>query len=304
MKELITTVVNINGELYFDESLSEAKISIFDRGFLFGDSVYEVTCTHDGIPLKLHEHLDRLWYSASRLDLTITLSRQEISYQINKTLRKLNQASAYIRFIVTRGEGEIGLDPRLSQGSNFIVIAKTLPENPKWWYTKGVEVIIAGIQRTSRKSVDPNVKSGNYLNNVLAYSEAKKAGAFDAIMLNHQGMVSEGTTSNIWIVKDNQVKTPPLKSGLLEGITRKTLLEISKQQKISISEVEFGPDELLDADECFLTSSTKRIVPITKIDNKIIGKGKPGTWTKKLSTLYEEHIRESIASIKKDQNQD
>jgi branched-chain amino acid aminotransferase len=283
--------ININGNIVGPE---EATISVFDRGFLFGDSIYEVTLTYDGVLYKIDEHLDRLWESASRLDMPISISRKQLTYQMLKTLKALNETRAYIRVVITRGEGEIGLDPSLAVKNNLVIITKKLPENPTWWYDSGVEMIVASVLRTPKESMDPAIKSGNYLNNVLAYSQAKKQGAFDAIMLNADGMVTEGTTNNIWIVKDGKLKTPPLAAGLLSGITRKIVLELAFDNKIPAAEENFTPEELKDADECFLTSSTKELVPITKIDGISIGSGRPGELTKRLHQIYRQHVKDYI----------
>ncbi|MCO4793657.1 MAG: D-amino acid aminotransferase [Bacteriovoracaceae bacterium] len=281
--------INVNGKITGPD---EACISVFDRGFLFGDSIYEVSLTYDGVLFKIEEHLDRLWQSASHLDMPIGISRKQLTYQMLKTLKELNEKRAYIRVIITRGEGKIGLDPALATKNNLVIITKKLEENPTWWYDSGVEMIIASVLRNPKESMDPAVKSGNYLNNVLAFNQAKKQGAFDAIMLNQDGLVTEGTTSNIWIVKGKKLITPPLATGLLEGITRKTILEISKNSKIDVSETDFTPEVLKDADECFLTSSTKEVVPITKIDGISVGSGKPGPMTARLHSLYKSHIQE------------
>ncbi len=285
--------ININGNIVGPE---EATISVFDRGFLFGDSIYEVTLTYDGVLYKIEEHLNRLWESASHLDMPISISRKQLTYQMLKTLKALGEKRAYIRVVITRGEGEIGLDPSLAIKNNLVIITKKLPENPTWWYDSGVEVIVASVLRNPKESMDPAIKSGNYLNNVLAYQQAKKQGAFDAIMLNKEGMVTEGTTNNIWIVKDGALKTPPLAAGLLSGITRKTVLELALENKITAKEENFTPEELKDADECFLTSSTKELVPITKIDGISIGSGRPGELTKRLHQIYRRHVEEYTKS--------
>lgn len=213
---------------------------------------------------------------------------EDLEKDLHKVLKELNTDNAYIRIIVTRGEGEIGLDPALATKSNVIIIVKELPPNPKWWYTDGVHMIISHTMRTPKNSVDPRIKSGNYLNNVMAMNEAKKAGAFDAIMLNAKGEITEATTSNIWIVKNDEVITPPVRAGLLGGITRKSLLKIAKDNGFKISERNFDEEFLKSAQECFLTSTTKLLVPITKVDNQPIGTGSPGETTLKLLKLYKE----------------
>jgi len=284
------SVVNINGEI---QSPENAKISVFDRGFLYGDSIYEVTLTYNKVPFLLDDHYDRLWQSAEKMNMPMIFSREKLTSEIQKVIDELNEDRIYIRLILTRGEGEIGLDPNLSLKHNLIIIGKKLPENPSWWYTKGVDVIVASdVIRNHKKATDPSIKSGNYLNNVLAINEAKKRGAFDAIMLNHKGNITEGTTFNIWMIKNKKITTPPLEAGLLSGITRKALLKILKENQLDGIEQDFDHQEFLDADEIFLTSSIKGIVPITKVDDQNIGNGAPGKITLELMGLYRQFIEQ------------
>ncbi len=284
----IVPVVNINGLLV---DIEDAKISVFDRGFLYGDSIYEVTRTYNRIPVLLDEHLDRLWYSAERLSIPMIHSRELIKNEINKTLVKLNQDDAYIRVIITRGEGEIGLDPNLSTNNNLIIITKHLKGYPSWWYEDGVTLITAQIMRNPKNATDPSIKSGNYLNNVMAMTEASKQKAFDAIMLNQQGFVTEGTCSNIWIIKDGVINTPPLHAGILDGITKQQLLKLIKERGLKASELNFTPDDIKNSDECFMSSSTREIVPVKSLDGVTIGTGKPGIITKQLMSLYKNSTR-------------
>ncbi len=282
-------IINMNGEIFTNQ---DAKISVLDRGFLYGDSVYEVIRTYNGIPFLLDDHLKRLWHSASKIGLHIDLTPEQITQEINKTLAELEDENAYIRVVITRGEGPITLDPTTSEKNNVVVIVKPLPENPKQWYEKGVSVIIANVLRVDRLAVDPNIKSGNYLNNIMAVREAKNQGAFDAIMLNNEGYVTEGSTHNIWMIKNNTVFTPPLKAGILEGITRKAVLLLASQNKIAVEQRNITPDELINADEAFLTATTKEIVPITEIDNSYVKDGRPGHLTRKLMVIYKNYIKQ------------
>ncbi len=277
-------VININGEIFTDPS--QAKVSVFDRGFLFGDSIYEVTDAYEMTPCFLEEHLDRLWISAGKLFMPINYSRDEIASEINKCLKKLNSPRAYIRIIITRGEGEITLDPSNAGRNNLIIICRSLQVNPSWWYENGVEVVIAQTKRTAIESMDPSIKSGNYLNNILAFNEAASKGAYDAIMLNHDSKITEGTTSNVWLVKDGTFYTPALKAGLLGGITRAKLIELCNENSINVKEEDITIEQLKSADEVFLTSSTKRIIPVVKIDDHIVGSGKPGSHSLNLLNLY------------------
>lgn len=279
--------ININGNIVDPEN---AWISVLDRGFLYGDSIYEVTFTINSKPFMLTEHLERLWFSASRLALPIHLTREELEQEIEKTLSALAAPRAYMRVIITRGAGEISLDPNTAGRNNMVIITKTLGENPAWWYEKGVSVIIADTMRNPKNSIDPNIKSGNYLNNVLAMAEARDVGVFDAIMLNHEGNVSEGTTSNIWSVRNGEFITPPLEAGLLSGITRKTLIRLARENGLTVREANITPTELMSADEVFLTSSTKLIVPITQIDSRPVGNGAPGPTSLNLLEIYSQWI--------------
>ena len=284
------SLVSINGKM---TNGNDASISIFDRGFLYGDSIYEVTHTYQFHPIKFDEHLDRLWKSAAGLDIKITSSKCEIKELCFDLIKKFNNPSSYLRIIITRGEGPIGLDPSFSEKNNLIIIIQALPENPVWWYSKGVHMIIADTRRNPVDSINPNIKSGNYLNNVLAYSEAKRLGAFDAIMLNHKGEVTEGTTNNVWLVKNGVLKTPPVKAGILSGITRQAILEICQKQSFPYEICNLTPEDFKSADEAFLTSSTKFLVPIVKIDEQVIGKGIPGECAIKLLDLYKASIIEN-----------
>ena len=284
-------LVNINGKIVNKES---ANVSIFDRGFLYGDSIYEVTMTYKGIPFLLDEHFDRLWASASKIGLDIQWTRDELLTEIQKGLTLLNLDRVYIRLMITRGSGEIGLDPALASNQSLFIIYRELPEYPSTWYEDGVSVIIADIMRNPKNAIDPSIKSGNYLNNVLAMKEAKERGAFDAIMLDSKGNVTEATTSNIWIVKDGIYLTPPLETGLLSGITRRTLLDIGAQVGFKMREVNFNATDLKSADEVFFTASTKEIVPIVKVDDVIIGNSKPGKMTKKLHEHYKNFVNRYI----------
>ena len=276
-------VFNINGKIVNEE---DAKISILDRGFLYGDSIYEVTDAIDGVPIFLEEHLDRLWISANKINLEINYLRSEIRHELQKCLEALNTKRAYIRIIITRGVGDITLSTKEATSNNLVIITSEMKDNPSWWYDQGVEVIIANTRRTAKETVDPSVKSGNYLNNVMAYNEAVKRGAFDAIMLNQQGNVTEGTTSNIWVIKDGVFMTPPLKSGLLGGITRAKVIEILKSHSISFEEKLMTENDLKTADEMFLSSSTRRLIPIIKVDDSLISNGRPGKLTLDLLDKY------------------
>jgi len=276
-------LVNINGNVL---PKAEAKISVFDRSFLFGDSVYEVIGTYNEIPFLLDQHLDRLYNSAQLIFMPIKWKKDKVRSEIMKTLEDSQIKQAYIRVIVTRGESEPDIDPNIQIENNIVIIVKARPDNPDWWYKKGVKVKVATTLRNDSRALNPNIKSGNYLNNILAINEANKAGAFEAIMLNHEGMVTEATVSNVWMVKNKTIITSPLDSGILKGITREALFDLMKKNSWEYQESNFTPDEMKAADECFLTSSTREIIPIITVDETKIGNGQPGPQTLKLLDLY------------------
>ena len=277
--------VNINGKLL---SGDKAKISVFDRGFLFGDSIYEVTYTEDGQILFLEEHLDRLETSANIIDLKHNYTRDFLVEQILQTLKVSKHPRAYIRLIITRGNSLINLDPTLNTECSFIIITKALPPHPQNNFDKGLYLTISSIERNSIRSTDPRAKSGNYLNNVMALNEAKKKNADDAIMMNAAGHLTEGTTFNIWMVKENTVYTPSLKSGLLKGITRDKIIEICHENNIPLKVKSLSANDFLSADEMFISSSTRGIMPVNRLDSKYYGESiKQWPLTASLISLYD-----------------
>jgi branched-chain amino acid aminotransferase len=287
---------NINGEI---TRAQDAKLSIFDRGFLYGDSIYEVTYSENGCLLFFEEHMDRLYNSAQILDMNIFLSREEITKQAIRTLRHSKINRAYIRIILTRGETEIGLDPNLSFKNNLIIIVKPLPKYPSSMYQNGLRLIISNVQRNDKKSVDPNAKSGNYLNNVLAINEAKARKYDDALMVNAKGHITEGTTFNIWAIKNDILYTPKAESGLLQGITRQALIQICKEQKIDLEICEITTNFILNADEVFITSTTKGIMPISMIEEKSYGSGlQDWNGISSLIKYYNNYISEKLSNSK------
>ena len=263
MQNLENAWANVNGIIL---PAGDAKISIFDRGFLYGDSIYEVSYAKNGQVLFLPEHLDRLENSASLLQMNIDLDRETIESEIYKTVNKLSDSLIYIRIIITRGESDLSLAPQNDLKNNMIIIANPLSPPPAKLYEQGMKLMTSSFLRTSSKSVDPNAKSGNYLNNILAVSEAKRMGFDDAIMLNHDMQITEGTTFNIFIVQNNTLYTPSLKSGLLKGITRQKIIEICKKHQINMLEQRLFMKDLEKAEEVFITSSTRGVMPVSQID--------------------------------------
>jgi branched-chain amino acid aminotransferase len=296
MNSLKDAIVCVNGIFTPPE---EARVSIFDRGFLYGDSIYEVTLTYDGIPFLLDEHFDRLEHSAAGIFLELEANRDQIKRSIYEGIKRVDNNRIYIRIIVTRGGGEIGLDPNLSDGQNLFIIFRKLTNYPVEWYEKGVSLIITEVVRNAKNAVDPNVKSGNYLNNVMAISQAKKKGAYDAIMLNADGFITECTSANVWMVQDQTFYTPPIEAGLLGGITRKSLLNIGKAHGLSMEEKQLKPEDLCSASEIFMTSSTREILPVTNLDGQPVGNGQPGPETQRIHALYKEFVRVEVEKEKK-----
>lgn len=280
-------IVSINGEIV---DSNNAKISVFDRGFLFGDSIYETMITFNGQIFRKDLHFNRLQNSAKLLGLKFNLPLKTIQNYVTKSIRSSEHHDLKIRLIVTRGVGDVSLDASSSLKNNVVVMTWPKPENPKWWYTNGVSVVIADIRRTSPTSVDPNIKSGNYLNNVLAYQKASENKAFEAIMLNEQGLITEATTSNVWMIKDNVIITPPLAEGLLEGITRGRLIKLGLKAGFKIVEKAISPESFVQADECFLTSTSRFVVPIIKVDKYTVGRGAPGELTLQLLDILNKEV--------------
>lgn len=278
-------LININGEL-FDETT--AKISVFDRGFLYGDSVYEATRTFGRKPFRIDQHLERLFNSAVKIELTPTLTKEDIKKELEKTLAASPHENHSLRIILTRGTNrDLGLDPELAAFNNLIIMTKAIPPNPQWWYTDGVSMIFHHKKSTQKGSLP---KSGNYQDNMLAHKEAIARGATDAIMINTEGHVTEGSTSNVWLVKNGEILTPALADGVLEGLTRKTLFEMAGAQNLKMTETSLTQEDFLGADEVFVTSTTRNIVPVTRIEDQAIGTGKPGKITLDLLRRYLEFV--------------
>ena len=277
----MTTKINFNGVIR-----EEAFISILDHGFLFGDSIYEVICTNKGRPCFLDEHLKRLYASASAISLEIPHNLQWIKENINATLIAAGNPDSYIRIIITRGVGELDLDPSSCLEPNIIIFVKSIPIIPDECYEKGIAVSLVSVKRNSRDSLNPAVKTGNYLNNILAKVEAQKIGAEDAIMVNPWGQLTEATTSNIFFVKNGYLHTPETGCGILSGITREKIIQLAHENGITLEEGKWLGNELVNADEIFLSGTVKKIIPVSILDNHPVGNGKPGLITKKIMRLY------------------
>ncbi len=257
--------ININGKIVGED---EAKISVFDRGFLFGDSIYDVTYSNSRSFVFLDEHLDRLWNSAKLIGMDMQVSREEIITRLMETAKAANLDEAYARIIVTRGESDLNIGTADFKQNVVIFIKPNIQYAPEL-YERGLHLSLVSRFRNDKRSLDPNAKSGNYLNNILALQEAKQSGADDAIMANQAGEVTEGTTFNVWIVKDGKVMTPHPTSGLLKGITRAKVMDLCIANNFNFEERAISTQELIDADEIFITSATKGIMPVYKLNAKI-----------------------------------
>jgi branched-chain amino acid aminotransferase len=255
---------------------SEAKISVFDHGLLYGDGVFEGIRIYGGCIYRLEQHLERLWSSAKYIKLTIPLTRDEMRAALVETVRANGLRDGYIRLVVTRGEGDLGLSPGNCAKPTVFIIADQIRIFPKELYEKGICLISASVQRQPVSSLNPRVKSCNYLNNILASIEAKNAGADEAIILDQRGYVVECTADNIFIVRQNTVTTPPVYLGALRGITRDAVIEIAREQGLDVREEPFTMYEVYDADEVFLSGTAAELVPVVTVDGRPIGNGKPG----------------------------
>ncbi|HEY8549492.1 MAG TPA: aminotransferase class IV [Vicinamibacterales bacterium] len=281
--------VNIDGRL---RSRDEAVVSVFDHGFLFGEGVYEVLRTYGRKPFLLERHMERLRASADRIALQIPLSDEELRARIDETLAAASlPGEAYVRLVVTRGVGEIVYDPAACPAPTTVIIVKPLQALKPSVYTEGVRVALVPVMRNHPSSVDPRIKSNNLLNNALAMQQAYARGAFEALMRNHRGEICEGAQSNFFLVTNGVVRTPPLTAGLLAGITRGLVLELAAARGLHVREEPLDESDLAAADEAFLTSTTKEIVPVVAVDALEIGNGTPGPITLQLLDAFRERTQ-------------
>ena len=277
--------IYIDGEYYDKEN---AKISVFDHGLLYGDGVFEGIRIYHKRVFKLREHIERLFYSAKAILLTIPMTQEALCQAVVEACRANGLDNGYIRLIVTRGVGSLGLSPNSCKKPSVIIIANEIQLYPREFYEQGMEIITAATSRNLVNAVNPAIKSLNYLNNILAKIEASNAGCEEAIMLNSEGFVAECTGDNIFILHQGKIFSPPLAAGALYGITGNTVIELARQEGFTVEEKNLTRYDLFIADECFLTGSGAEIVPVVKIDKRIIGEGKPGKVTRQLEAKYHE----------------
>jgi len=281
--------ININGK-YFDKE--NAKVSVYDHGFLYGDGVFEGMRSYGGKVFRLKQHMDRLWSSAKAIWLTIPISQEEMARQVNDTLAKNNIKDGYIRLVVTRGAGALGLDPNRCSDPQIIIIADHIQLYPREMYERGLEIVTASTIRNHSAALSPRIKSLNYLNNIMAKIEGLQAGCVEALMLNAKGEVAECTGDNIFIVRKGVLQTPPIDAGILEGITREAVIELAEGMQIPVQQIALTRHDVFIADECFLTGSAAEVIPVVKLDSRVIGDGQPGPITKKLTERFHQLTRE------------
>ena len=280
---------------FVDES--EAKVSVFDHGFLYGDGVFEGTRAYNNRIFRFDEHIDRLYKSAKVVNIQVPISKEEMKQAHIETLKRNNFRDCYIRTIVSRGVGDLGLDPRRCTKASVIIIASQINLYPQEFYDNGLKVVTVPTRRNLAETLNPMIKSLNYLNNIMAKMEANLAGVPEAIILNNEGYVAECTGDNIFIVSDGKVSTPPVYMGALDGITRNAVLSLAESNGIPNCENPMTRYSLYTADECFLSGTAAEVVPVVEIDGRIIGNGKPGPVTKRIIALFKEHVQTSGASI-------
>ena len=273
----------INGELHDKE---DARISVFDHGLLYGDGIFEGLRSYGGKVFRLDKHLDRLWESAKAIWLSIPLTREAMSEAIYATLRENEIEDGYIRLIVTRGIGTLGLDPNRTSNPQVIIITDKIALYPDEYYENGLEIVSVSVIRNHPAALSPRIKSLNYLNNILAKIEGLQSGCIEALMLNHQGEVAECTGDNIFLVRKGDLLTPPVEAGILEGVTRDAVIELAREAGIHVSETTLTKHDVYIADECFLTGTAAEVIPVVKVDSRTIGTGDPGPVTRDLRERF------------------
>ena len=280
--------VYINGKIY---DKADAKISVYDHGLLYGDGVFEGIRVYEGKVFRLAEHVERLYDSARSIRLEIPMTREQMAHAVNDTVTANTKRNGYIRLLVTRGAGYLGLDPRKATNPQIIIIVDDITLYPPELYENGMEIATVSTIRNHPNALNPRIKSLNYLNNILAQIEAVQAGCFEALMLNHKGEVAECTGDNIFIVKRGVLKTPPPDAGILEGVTRGAVLELARAAKIPVQENALTRHDVYTADECFLTGTAAEVVPVVKCDGRALGTGRPGPITRQLRERFHQLVR-------------
>ena len=280
--------IYINGQLYDKE---DAKISVYDHGLLYGDGVFEGLRTYGGKVFRLEQHLKRLWESAKAIWLEIPMTREAMTKAVNDTVKVNGIADGYIRLVVTRGSGSLGLDPNRTSNPQVIIIADKITLYPQELYQNGLEIVTVSTPRNHPAALSPRIKSLNYLNNILAKIEGLQAGCVEALMLNQKGEVAECTGDNIFLVRSGVLLTPPIDAGILAGVTREAVMELARTAGIEVREIALSKHDVYIADECFLTGTAAEVIPVVKVDNRTIGTGKPGPMTHDLRERFHKLTR-------------
>jgi len=270
----------------------EARVSVFDHGLLYGDGVFEGMRSYSGRVFRLDAHIDRLWESAQAICLKIPMTQDAVARAVNDTLAANGLADGYVRLLVTRGAGTLGLDPNRTKDPQVIVIADTISLYPREHYEKGLRIVTAATQRTQPAALSPRIKSLNYLNNIMAKLEGLQAGCVEALMLNHKGEVAECTGDNVFVVRKGLLLTPPPDAGILEGITRGAVMELARSAGIDCREATLTRHDLYTAEECFLTGTAAEVIPVVEIDGRSIGSGRPGPVTAQLLAAFHALVRQ------------
>ncbi len=265
---------------------AEAKVSVFDHGLLYGDGVFEGIRSYNGRVFKLDEHLERLYDSARSIMLQIPIPIETMKETVLETLRRNHLSEAYIRLVITRGVGDLGLDPDKCPKPSIIIIADKIALYPQKFYEDGLEIVTASVRRNYPEAINPRIKSLNYLNNILAKIEGKQSGAVEVLMLNADGYVAECSGDNIFWIKNGVLITPPVHMGILEGVTRNSVIDLARDAGMRVEERVFTRHDLYIADECFLTGTAAEVIPVVKIDRRVIGNGQPGKVTEKLIAAF------------------
>jgi len=286
--------IYIDGKFYSEAS---AKVSVFDHGLLYGDGIFEGIRFYNGRVFRLEQHLERLWNSARSICLEIPMTRQEMTEALLETIRQNHLRDGYIRLVVTRGVGNLGLNPEQCKNPSVIIIVATIALYHEDFYRKGLSIVTVATRRSNPASLNPAVKSLNYLNNVMARIEANLASADEALMLNDAGNVAECTADNVFIIKHGRIFTPPITAGALQGITRSVVFDIAGEFDLKVVEADFTRHDIFVADECFLTGTAAEIVPVVKADGRTIGNGKPGPITIRIVARFREMTQKTGTPI-------
>ena len=282
-------IIFMNDRLVPEE---EAKVSVFDHGLLYGDGVFEGLRSYSGRVFRLDAHLDRLWASARAIALEIPLAKDVVAQAVNDTLAANKLIDGYVRLLVTRGAGSLGLDPNRTKNPQVIVIADTISLYPREFYEKGLRIVTAATQRVHSAALSPRIKSLNYLNNIMAKLEGLQAGCVEALMLNHKGEVAECTGDNVFVIRSGSLLTPPPDAGILEGITRGAVMDLAHAAGIACHEATLTRYDLYTADECFLTGTAAEVIPVVEIDGRKVGSGTPGPITARLTADFHTLVRQ------------